>query len=277
VTLCIDNRGGSRDLYRHIPPDIPKFMPKGSDGHYDGDFELLGWGPGDVPIAVGGEYKKLTESLTAMNDGRIYGTQIARMLQSYQRVYLIIEARLREADDGLLEYYAGKERGKEKWFAAYGREGKGWLAREFYSRIESIEEFLGVRVRYAEDVRAAARAVGHIYRYWTKLYSEHRSWAQWDQSHTGRNPGNILIPTSDLPLTVRWARELGNVGQLKAHYVGAYFGPNPGPMVLAGHEDWAKVSWQERFKTGPNKGKLREKHFSPESIGKILAEIWGQS
>lgn len=267
MTLFIDRRKGSRELYNYIR-DVPKEL-----GVFDGDFELLGSGPENSPMIVGGEYKRFTEALTAMNDGRVYGTQIARMLQSYGRVYLLIEGRIRVANDGVLEYFVKKHKNKEIWYTAYGRDGRGWTAREFFGRLESIEEFTGVRVRFAEDKQGSARLLENIYRYWQKDYSDHRSWMAWDQSSTGRAVTNTLIPTSNLPLVTRCARELAGIGQGKAHAVGAEM-KTLAQMVLASEDDWARVEMKSRIKTGPKKGSLRTSRFSKETIESILSEIW---
>jgi ERCC4-type nuclease len=269
VTFFIDNRGGSSNLRYHLQGRVPVEM-----GRFDGDFEFLGSGPDDQPIAIGGEYKKISECATAMTDGRLTGTQIARMCQSYQRVYLVIEGRTRVGSDGTLEYYVRTEKRKEVWYTVYGRSGSaGFMAREFYSRLESMSEFAGVRVILTENIYETSYRLEQLYRYWTRPYSSHKSYSQWDQSKTGRQPGNLLLPTSDLPLATRWARELAGIGQHKAHFVGAHFqtGAN---LVLATESDWAGVEVRERVRTGPNAGRMRSKRLSTETIQKIMREIW---
>lgn len=272
MTLYIDSRGGSCELPPHIRPHK---VPVQTVHGLDGDFEFMGYGPGDLPIAIGGEHKKISECLTSMSDGRLTGTQAARMLQSYQRVYLVIQGRTRIAKDGTLEYFARKERNKEIWYTAYSRSGAGWQAYDFFARIASLEEFLGIRVHLTEDAAMSGALLAFWYRYWQKFYSDHKSWAQWDQSGTGRNTSNLMMPTSNLPIVTRWAREIRNIGQHKAHYVGSYF-KTAANMVLAGKEEWSKVEWKEKIKRGPKAGSLQTKRFSEESVDKILAEIWGQ-
>lgn len=272
MTLYIDNRKGSKELYAYIR-GVDKCL-----GVYDGDFELLGWGPDDAPIAVGGEYKTIQELLTSMRDGRVYGTQIARMLQVYQRVYLLVEGRWRVSQDGQLEFLHHVEklkRGalKEVWFKAFDRNGGGWTADEFFGRIESIEEFPGVRVRFAGDKYASADLLIRIYKYWSKLYSEHRSHMAWDQSNTGRQPQNVLLPTSQLPLVTRCARELMGIGQTKAHFIGSHFGTLAN-MVLAQEDEWAKVEIRTPAKNGAKRGSVRTQHLSTGTIGQIQREIW---
>jgi ERCC4-type nuclease len=263
--IYVDKRAGSRDL---VQPIRAHRLPV-TVGQFDSDVEFLGDGP-DGPTPIGIEHKTISDCLAALTDGRLTGTQIPRMLATYPRVYLMIEGVTRASKkDGLLEI--GLPDGR--WVGAYGRTGSGWTAREYWARLHSIEEFTGVRVIQTRDVQDSAARIAALYHWWIKDYDQHASWKHWDQSREQR-PANILMATSKLPLAIRWARELYNVGQEKAGQIAAHFG-SPANMVLADERAWGKVSWVEKIRSGPNKGGIRQRKMTKETIHKIMSEIWG--
>jgi ERCC4-type nuclease len=263
MTLYVDKRAGSRELVAplrrlKIPVEI---------GQYDSDVEFLGEGP-DGPLPIGIEHKTISDCLTSLSDGRLTGTQIPRMLDVYGRVYLIIEGRTRVAHDGILEV----ELNSGRWVSAYGRTGNGWTCREFFGRLDSIAEFTGVRILMTPSLEDSAARIAGLYHWWQKDYDTHASWRAWDQSREQR-PQNTLLPTSRLPLAHRAARELYNVGQDKAGQIAAHFG-SVGNMALATAEDWSRVSWVEKIRSGPNRGGIKRKHMTKETIARIMDEIW---
>src|ERR1043165_4654864 len=138
MTILIDPRSGSKSLADHIPPALCQL----SKDNLDGDFEFAASGPNGLIMPAGGEYKTISDFLTSSTDGRLWGTQLPRMLRSYSRVYLIIEGATRVSESGILETkQLDPVLRQYRWAPARGRKGEGWTAQEYWSRICSIEEF----------------------------------------------------------------------------------------------------------------------------------------
>lgn len=259
MSILIDSRAGSVKLLDHIANSSPA-------PNLAGDFEFLGCGPDSEMLFIGGEYKRVPDALDAMTTGRLTGTQIPRMLDVYSRVYLIIEGPTRVTDSGFLEYspYAGC------WESARGREGGGWRYSEYRKRLESLSEFLGVRVYETHNIKETAKLITALADFWATPYEQHSSWRAWDRSQDPKRVLNRLVPTGELPLVQRVASEISGIGEKRSAYVAQFF-PSVASMVMAQEEDWAKVRWLERLKS---KTGTRAKKFSPETIAKIRSELW---
>jgi len=259
MTIYVDNRAGSVALANYIQPRSLVQL-----GQFNADIEFLGWLP-DGPAAIGIEYKTTRSSdiFNSLMDGRLTGTQIPRMVSTYPVRYLLIEGPVRATSDGLLEYcpYYGE------WKQVFTSRGKGLTAREYWSRLEGVAD-CGVRIKETYNIEQSASWIKDIYHRWSKSYEEHKSHLAWDRSHMPQSVVSPLdlVQTSKLPLVLRWARELDNVGQGKAPYLASHFKTAPA-MVLADEQEWAKVKW--RVKGGKLKG------FGKDMIRKIMSEIWG--
>src|SRR4051812_2144692 len=95
--IYIDPRAGSSALKAQLPRALV-----GENSNIPSDVEFVGYGP-DGPMLIGIEYKSVSDCLTSMTDGRLTGTQLPRMRESYDRRYLLIEGPLRVSADGILE------------------------------------------------------------------------------------------------------------------------------------------------------------------------------
>lgn len=272
MTIYVDDRAGSVNLIPYLRALCSTVRVE--KGRYDADVEFAGnISTGPAPIGI--EYKTLSDCLTSMTDGRLTGTQLPRMRESYPRRYLLIEGPTRVSDDGILEtkVFDVKTR-RFVWAPARGRKGEGWMASEFWGRLESITEFFGARYDRTYDIRESARWILAKYRYWQKDYDQHSSYQQWDRSREKQQSSstlaNLLVPTSDLPLVQRWAREIDGIGIGKAGYVAQHF-KSAAAMVLADEAEWRKIEFLEKLKT---KSGYRKTHLSEERAAKIRKEIW---
>lgn len=267
MTIFLDKRSGSINLETDLKShnvDVVQCL-------HDSDIEFLGYGPNEELMTIGVEYKLINDCVDAMTTGRLTGTQLARMVKTYQRWYLLIEGRLRTAADGVLEHSPAGLPGK--WFPVQGRKGRGWTAKEFWGRVASLEEFWGCRVHVSQTIEeSAAWLVDTLYRYWTRPYSSHSSWAQWDQSRLNGPKLNVeamLGPTSELPLVQKWARDIDGIGVGKAGYVAQHFKSGLA-LAIATEDEWAKVSWVEKLRT---KSGYRRKKFSKKTIKGFMQQI----
>lgn len=270
MTLYIDSRAGSLQLAHHIDR---KLVPSVKLGQFDADAEWLGNGP-DGPMPIGVEYKSAItgDIFTSMTDGRLTGTQLPRMRQTYQRIYLLIEGAMRVTKDGIIEiplhpWGTGARGAQMLWQPARGRGGEGWTAREYWNRLSSIEEFFGCRVVHTHNIYESTAWLVARYLYWQKPYWDHASYKQWDSADS--QPGGDLLPTSQIRLVERWAREIAMVGPMRAKAAADFF-VTPYALATASEKDWSFVKWTEKLKT---KSGYRVRHFGEKSIARIMDQI----
>ena len=264
------------------------------------DFAFVGNGP-DGLIPIGGEYKLVStgDIFTSMSDGRLTGTQLARMLPIYPRRYLLIEGPTRVAEDGTLE--VSPKPGL--WQRAQGRGDGGWQAHEYWSRLSSVAEFFSepnvpgrTEVKETHNRRESAAWIISMWRYWNKPYAEHSSYRAWDRSAEGRqvSSGGFTLaqfaPTSELPIVQRMAACIDGIGEGHSGYVAKEFRA-PAEMVLgkalyellredpaaqmAFVQDWRAVECLQRLKKPGANGQYRRIHFSKERVAKIRGQLWG--
>lgn len=135
-----------------------------------GDFAFIGSGPDDTAVPIGIEMKTVQDFITSMLSGRLAEHQVPGLLDTYKRVYLIIEGFYRSRrGSGLLEVPAGGG-----WrVLQYGRRPVLWADVERF--ITSLEE-AGVRVRRTRTSRETASVIATtLYPFWQKDYAEHRT------------------------------------------------------------------------------------------------------
>lgn len=133
-----------------------------------GDFAFLGHGPDDTLLSVGVELKTVADFVQAMQTGRLAGHQVPGLLDTYQRVYVVIDGVCRaRRGSGLLEVPRGRS-----WAPLYlGRRPVVWSDVERF--IVSLEE-AGVRVRRTRTPHETAALIGTVvYPYWQKPYDAH--------------------------------------------------------------------------------------------------------
>jgi ERCC4-type nuclease len=272
MTIFIDKQGTSAEKALSSLKLVEPIRALGEQvevGKYIGDFSFLGWRDGGIPEPIGGEYKTLTEFLTASSDGRLVGTQLKKLCRTYPTRYLLIEGLRRVSPGGILETFDWVEGGKGKdWVPARGRGPNGWTAQEFWKRIGLIERKFGVVVYHSSNLNESARWIVSKYREWQEPPEKHSSWQQCDRTDEVI-PRTAMIPTSEEPGVLQWARDIPGVGATKATWVALHF-KSPFEMAIAGPSEWQKISWLEVLKGG--KG-TRRKSFSKEAAEKIVQWI----
>lgn len=89
--ILVDTRAGSKEL---IEPLEARGLPVDPVTLEFGDVAFEGRGEHGKAVFVGIEYKKLSELVQAMNDGRFAGHQLPGMVQTYDYRYLLVEGEL---------------------------------------------------------------------------------------------------------------------------------------------------------------------------------------
>lgn len=226
--LLIDRRIGSSDLYpllqRHgVPCEL-------TDLSY-GDVSFLGRGPGDEPIPIGIERKRLNDLVSSLLSARLNGHQLPGMLKAYKLCWIVVEGTYRADDDGALIV---PRRG------GWGRLG---LGRQGFM-VESLEAWLltvalrgGARVMHTRDDEHTARWLGALYKWWTQK--------TWDE-HSGHLALDHAVPEHDAMMLVRpnlvqrWAAELPGIGYQKAMTVRQMF-PTGLALACAPMQQWKTI------------------------------------
>lgn len=163
--LLVDERIGSKDLLialqnQGVPAEL---------AHLDsGDIAFIGRGIADAPVYIGVELKRTTDLIGSLRSGRFQGFQLERLVNTYDRAWLITEGMWREGDGGVLEVYNG---GWER--ARAGIRGVMVSDLETWILTQTIRGGLGYR--HAVHRRDTIRFIAVLYAWWTeKSLDEHR-------------------------------------------------------------------------------------------------------
>lgn len=210
------------------------------------DFEIVGQGRGGVPWRIGVERKTLSDLCSSLVRDRLFGTQLPRMVQEYDRIWLLIEGVFRCGRDDAVEVWGWEQRsGRQGWIGA--RSGLSW---------SQLQKWL---MSYDEAVAAwpAPNAgVGHGLRWRTSTERETTEWLagllSWWGKPYHRHAGHIAIEL-DHPMPQRVhamihkpnrvqknAFSLDEIGAKTALKVGRYF-RSIEEMILADESEWRKA------------------------------------
>jgi ERCC4-type nuclease len=159
---------GHDSIHRAAVDALRKLAPVEEGTLTCGDFMFIGSGP-DGPISIGAELKSVSDFITSMRSGRLK-EQVACMLDTYARTYLVIEGVYRaRRGSGVLELPRGK-----RWLPINaGPRPVFWTDMERF--IVGLEE-AGVRMRYTRSTEQTARMLWNVlYGFWDKDYKDHDS------------------------------------------------------------------------------------------------------
>lgn len=218
----IDDRAGSSQLAHLIPGSHLVRLPSA-------DVAFPGHGP-DGEVLVGVEVKSVQELVSAIQSGRLQGTQVPGMLGDYDVVWVAYYGLYRRGGEGELEMWRGGE-----WRAwSIGKRPVPW------SYVESFLMTLaasGVRVKHAHSLKELAHWVHLLARWWGKAWGKHRGLCGFDNS---RVP--TLMPGMDERehMRAKMAMCLPGVGYERARAVAAHF-PSVEEMVGATEGEWEEV------------------------------------
>jgi len=203
--LALDPRTGSGDLLRGL--ELLK-VPVVTEILDFGDARIIGRGPGERPVLVGVEIKKLSDLLQCIKDERFTGHQLPGLRAAYEVPVLLVESGMTAAGSRQLLAWNGRNLAEvpSRW------------------TFEAVEHFLfsmtyraGLIVDHTLDRRGTAAWLAAQWSWWTdKAYDEHRS-------HLGLH-AQVRIPadadTLDLALMGRRERRRMLVARALADGVG---------------------------------------------------------
>ncbi len=235
--LLLDPRAGSGDLY----PLLSNAAGAGAVlEHLDaGDVMGSGWGPAG-PVLWGIEIKRLSDALQSLQDGRLPASQLPRMHDYYDYVFLLIEADMRVCPQtGNLqrrlrrESKPGSGKWGERWVDVIVGAQRRMQAIAFLEWLMSLHVTGGARLLFAATRETTAAWIVAVWRCLGKPWEAHRSLRVFDESH----PPRFIKPSRAACV----AKELADgIGWEKAMAAGEHFG-SAEAEVMASVEEWMRV------------------------------------
>lgn len=220
--LLLDPRLGSGDLYDLLPRAETELVTLEDAEHRGiGDVASSGYDYRG-PITWGMEIKRLGDALQSLQDGRLPASQLPRMHEHWDYVFLLIEEDIRVSETGYLQKRVRKQNARtHKWSeywadVVYGAREKV-LARDLYEWLISLHVCGGARLLRSGGRADTAAWVKAVWRFFAKPWSEHKSLKVFDDSH----PPRFVVPSK----AAKVARVLADgVGWEKAMSVGEHLG-----------------------------------------------------
>lgn len=134
-----------------------------------GDICFPGSGPGDQPVYIGFERKRLADLISSMHDRRLQSFQRVGMSESYDFLYLIVEGLWRPSSSGGIEEYVGST-----WRPLYHNRS-GVEFKQVDGFLDSMELRGGMLTIRSATTSETARIISNRYERWQKAWSSHHS------------------------------------------------------------------------------------------------------
>lgn len=222
--IKIDNRIGSAELRKYIT-GVPTELCRLDFG----DFAFQGNGPNEMPYLIGIERKRISDLVQSIDSGRLSGHQLVGLTNSYNMIYLLVEGIWKPREDGVILLPS-----KGSWRAMeYGK--RRYTYHEVTNFLNSLTVLCGLNVFQTQSASMSGLWLKHLYAWWQKPYSDHKSHLQFHQS-IERQYAQLFEP----PFIQRVAKEFKGIGWEKSKSLIAQFNTLEA-MYLASPEDFAKV------------------------------------
>ena len=162
-----------------------------------GDVAFAGNGP-EGPVLIGIEYKHMGEAITCMTTGRFAGHQLLGMADYYEYWLLIDDVdRYRTGREGQLQLRSG-----QGWYdVTQGERAITTLAWEHWL-LSMSNNVGGCKVHRCESSSQSVDFIGHLYSWWQKQWTDHRSVGAFNRSRAirkGEKPTLSRLWANDLP------------------------------------------------------------------------------
>ncbi|HEY5959948.1 MAG TPA: ERCC4 domain-containing protein [Polyangiaceae bacterium] len=220
--MRIDTRAGSNKLphpLRARGVDVEEcILPSG-------DIEIIGNGPGGIPLSIGVEYKSVEDAVACMRNGR-FADQARRMNDYYNISWLLIEGRIAntEAQDSISVLRGSK------WFPIPGN----ITYQEFSSWTVTMAQAAGILLWRTESLVETVNWLRALELWWTaKDWEQHRA-------HQAVYEPPLGSPFVEPSLAHRVARQLPSLGTVKAERAAKHFG-SVLKLATATSTEWQKI------------------------------------
>lgn len=197
-----------------------------------GDVMFEGRGIGDKPINIGIELKKLNDLVASLRSGRLVDHQIPGMIGPegvYAYAWLVIEGQYRMNKAGQLLGQSGGS-----WRPIPGR----MTVSELEKQILTLENCMGVHVRFTNREDDTVSFLQNLYRWWTdKPMDAHTS-------HLAMHQPTGILPLSDFRATLMVrCPGMGRATSLAAE---TRFGGVLRKAAMASAEEWAEIATADK-------------------------------
>lgn len=178
--ITVDDRIGAKELV----PYMPRHLVEVRRLDY-GDACMQGNGAGGMPVCIGVERKRIRDLVNSMTSGRLSGHQLIGLCNTYHVVVLVVEGRYRQAGNGVLEVWCGRDAGWQ--ILAQGRHTH--MFRDIMAFLHTLSNVAGIKVWHTADVAETAAYIASMHYWWTaKEWEEHRSHTDPYDAYTGKVP-----------------------------------------------------------------------------------------
>lgn len=242
--ILVDPREGSGEL---LPKLLAKGLPAELTTLESGDFAFAGKDPQPngsppLPIFIGIERKVLMDLVTSMRTKRL-SRQSARMVQQYEKRYILVEGGFR-VKDGVVVVKRADEWRPLGW-------GQPILYSQIHNYLTTLEEEAGFRIRWAMSPRDSVEVIGNLYARWQK--EKHDSLLGF---YTAPMPP-LLFDGREAPKCAAFASRLTGVGWVMAKRIAAKFG-SVDRMCQATESEWLEIEGIGKLMARQAMAELRE-------------------
>lgn len=229
--ILVDPRAGSSDLIPHL---MARQLPALSSQMEFGDVSFLGNGQSGM-VSIGIEYKRISDALACMTDGRFAGHQLPGLMQSYRHYWLLLEGITRCGPDGILQVRAWPEGWKDY------RQGSRYIMwRDYQHWLMSLQNMAELKIAYTSSIKESAAWIEAQYSWWQKLWADHKAVGTvYIQPMNGN--GSLLANIVSKPSLSRlWAMQLPGIGQDRSKTVAMAF-PTAYELATADPDRWQLI------------------------------------
>ena len=228
-TVKLDDRAGSKELYAPLT-QVGLRVELGRMEY--GDIAFDGLGRDDVPIVVGIEYKKVSDVIQCIQDGRFAGHQLPGLLESYNQSWLLVEGQVRCGPGGVLQelHWSGK-------YHDCGFGNRQFRYQDWVAWLTTMEIRGGIRVITARTQGESAATVAGLVSWYGRGFESHRSHLAFDLTNDTMDTIATLVRPN---LVRRVAKELPGVGWQKSKDIANKF-TNVIEMVAADESEWVGI------------------------------------
>jgi len=207
--ILIDSRIGSANLAHLFSPGVTVLTTLEA-----GDFAFIGNSTNEESVFVGIERKTLSDLIQSIMSGRLIAEQLPKMQSSYNIYYLVAEGIWRTCPQtGMLQVCTGwVAKGTAKWLSI-----SGMSSRDFHARLNTLDIFVGVKLRFTSCPFETAKLVEALHGWWSKPFREHRSY------NSIKHQTGVVAQLSKPSFIRRVAAELPGIGFQKSAAVATKF------------------------------------------------------
>jgi ERCC4-type nuclease len=185
-----------------------------------GDFVVGGDGPGGVWMSIGVELKHLSDILGCLRNGRLAGSQLPTMRNTYDRSYLLVEADYRRGERGAIEICRRGVWDTPTWARYMGFDS-------FQEALLTLTFHGGVVLKETSSEVETARWLINLDRWVASGWDSHKSAGTLDRSYYVKDKVTEWVEAKNESAPGRVtqvAKELPKLGDEKARIAALHFG-----------------------------------------------------